>query len=194
MGLDEVTVANDVPWFSGVGGKARMREYVQLHYPDRQAVEIVVQDPETGYRSFLPFHDWPEAWEALQALDGHRRHANEVVQLTQPCKPYLDVDCAGEPNGIAGDDIVPALVRGILHVFEQDYRRPIAPEDIVVTRSPNQAKLSWHIVVSTHQPQLVFRCNHRSEPHGAYQLARRLSELEPAAGAYIDLAVYSKDR
>lgn len=81
-----------------------------------------------------------------------------------------------------------------MYVFEKDYRAPITQEDIIVTRSPNQSKLSWHIVVSTHNPQMVFHSNHKTDPQGAYHLARRVKELQPAAGAYVDMAVYSKDR
>lgn len=192
--LYDVTVAQGIPWFSGTGGKQKMRDYVSLHFPDRQAVEIVVQDPENGHRSFLPFPSWDKAWSSLQSLHGFERHANEIVALTKPCKGYIDVDCKGEPEGIAAHEIIPRICKAILYIFQQDYRTPIQQDDIVVTRSPNQTKLSWHIVISSHNPQYVFGSNHQFDPHGAFQLARRIREMEPAAGAYIDLNVYSKDR
>jgi len=103
----DVTVANGVPWFSGTNAKSKMRQYVQLYHPDRQSVEIAMQDPVTGYRSYLPFPSWPVAWDALQQLHGHQRHANELITLTRHCKPYLDIDCKGEPEGVAAEDIIP---------------------------------------------------------------------------------------
>ena len=55
----------------------------------------------------------------------------------------------------------------VTRIFAEDYRVELKESDLVWTYSPNQTKLSLHLVISTHSPQLVFRSNHKSDPQGA---------------------------
>ena len=96
---------------------------------------------------------------------------------------HLDIDAKSPPESLASADAVVARCLNVVQatctpcrcrcsavvtrIFAEDYRVELKESDLVWTYSPNQTKLSLHLVISTHSPQLVFRSNHKSDPQGA---------------------------
>lgn len=152
-----------------------------------------------GYHNFAAYQTWAEAEKRFAAIKPNERHVFEVIQAGRPCKPYLDLDGEADalPEGCDTVDAVVARTQALVRrVFADDYGADALDDDAFVwTHSPNQAKLSLHLVINTRAPQLVFRSNHQSDPHGAFHLAQRLRQLDPdGVGKLVDDAVYSKDR
>lgn len=182
-------------WYLGAGAKDRMKSEA-----NRRSAECLVQlqNPDTGWRRFGCYSTWPEALRQLRRLSGPQRHLFELIPHGRRCKPYLDLD--GPPLPCHGmstlEEVIARGDRAIRTVFSEDYGVELVPErDVVWLASPQANKLSLHVTVSTHAPQLVFRSNHKEDPQGAYHLASRVKELDPdGVGALVDLKVYSKDR
>lgn len=192
-------------WFHGIGSKAPMQRYAANI--DAQ-VQLQVTEPDTGYRGFICYKDWPTAIEALQPLARHRRHIFEIVKYGLPCKPHLDIECAVPKDQTAHSVLQPLgwtspehLIQDIqattMRVFEEDYQLPLHEEDFVWIVTQNPLKLSYHLVVDTARrlgSSAVYRVNDNDDPQGASHLAKRLVEMAPQLQHVIDRGIYTRDR
>lgn len=160
------------------------------------SVQLQIQDPDTGWRQFGCYMTWDDALARLGRLRRLKHHMFEVIAHGKPCKPYLDLDGVEVPAAFGGSiaavvERADALVR---QIFVNDYKIVLKPEDTVWLVSPNPAKMSLHLVVTTHDPQWVYSSNHQSDPRGASHLAQRIVALDPDLAPLIDVGVYTKDR
>lgn len=78
-------------------------------------------------------------------------------------------------------------------------QKELAHQDCHVFESPKPDKVSFHVVVSSHNPQYVYRSNHQDDEQGAVHLAMRVRQLLPGlldtSGKHVvDASVYTKDR
>lgn len=92
--------------------------------------------------------------------------------------------------------MIKELKGNIIYVFKNDYNRTINEENIKLLDSSNNKndkyKLSYHVIITTENPQLLFRTN--KAENSAYHLAKRLIDINPIYKDFIDTAVYSTDR
>ncbi len=192
-------------YFGGKESKAAMQAWARAHVaggPPECMVQVATPAPDAakfpdGYHNFGCYATWEEAARHLERLAPQDRHVFEIIQQGRPCKPYLDIDGDTLPPGCETLEAIVARTQDLVRrVFAEDYHIPALPDEAFVwTHSPNQAKMSLHLVVSTHAPQYVFRSNHQSDAHGAFQLMQRLRTLDPdGVGKLVDGAVYSNDR
>ena len=185
------------------GGKARMKAAAgALGHEAFLQAELPRWDGEGRSNVFGSYRDWGAVAAALDAVPPADRHFYEMVRADRPCKGYLDIDGEGGalPSDCADMASLVAKTRTLVRrVYSEDYGVELAGPEVVVLVSPNPAKVSLHVVVSTHAPQWLFR-SFRDASH----LAERLREL---GGAWfegrldggrqkggVDLAVYSRDR
>lgn len=180
-------------WELGDGSKDRAKSTANLY---GHACVVQLNCPDSGWRRFGSYATWDACRAATQVLRGTRRHLFEVISHDKPCKPYLDIDSETLPAPYQDvQQLVDHLQALVTRVFNEDYLIDLQPDAFQWLHSPNPKKMSLHLVISTHSPQLVFRSNHFSDPQGAAHLARRLAELDPeCAGKIVDQAVYTRDR
>ncbi len=181
-------------WYAGRGAKGRMQQHAAT---TGASVQLQITEPDSGDRGYICFKDWETARTQLAPFRRHVQHFHEIIQHGKPCKPYLDIDGRPEelPEGLRTvPEVIERTQRAVQQVFEEDYGHRLQPTDFVWLHSDNQTKLSLHLVVSTKEPQLVYRSNHRMDAQGAYHLAARVHELDGELGRLVDKNVYTKDR
>lgn len=180
-------------WFPGVGAKARMRDNsVRID----AKCEVQLREPDSGNRHFGCYKHWQDAIDGLAHIVGHGRHLFEIITHGRPCKPYLDLDGDEMPPGFESIQQVADRAQDLVtRIAKEDYGIDLQPEAFAWLHSGLQAKVSLHLVVSTHAPQFVFHSNHQADAQGALHLAQRIKQLDPdGVGSLVDLAVYTKDR
>ena len=180
-------------WELGDGSKDRAKSTANLN---GHKCVVQLNCPDSGWRRFGSYATWDACRAATQVLQGDRRHLFEVISHDKPCKPYLDIDSETLPAPYEDvQQLVDHLQGLVTRVFKEDYLIDLEADAFQWLHSPNPNKMSLHLVISTHSPQLVFRSNHFADPQGAAHLARRLAELDPeCAGKIVDQAVYTRDR
>ena len=181
-------------WFGGLGGKARMKEHAAL---SQAKSYVAITEPDSGNHGFACYATWEEAERGLQPLKGQSRHVFEVIGVGRPCKPYLDVDGTEEElvDGLrTAEEVIGRVESATKRVFTEDFGIALRESDFVWTRSGGQAKLSLHLVISSHGPQYVYASNLKREEQGAHHLARRIVEVDAELGRLVDDAVYTTDR
>ena len=181
-------------WFGGLGGKARMKEHAAL---SQAKSYVAITEPDSGNHGFACYATWEEAERGLQPLKGQSRHVFEVIGVGRPCKPYLDVDGREEDltDGLrTAEEVIARVESATRRVFLEDFRISLQESDFVWTRSGGQAKLSLHLVISSHSPQYVYTSNLKREEQGAHHLARRIVEVDAELGRLVDDGVYTTDR
>jgi hypothetical protein len=180
-------------WELGDGAKNRMKSAAVLAGSN---CLVQLNCPESGWRRFGHYADWDTCRKHVEILGGDRRHLFEIIPFGKPCKPYLDVDGDIMPPGCDTlQQLVDRIQALVVLVFREDYLIDLPEEAFHWLHSPNPEKISLHLVISTHAPQLVFNSNHFTDPHGAYHLAKRIADLDPeCTGQVVDLAVYTRDR
>ena len=149
------------------------------------------------FRNFGSYPSWKDALASLSVLRSDSRHVYEIIPHGRPCKPYLDLDSehGPPPPCQTPTDVVVRTEDLVRRIFHSDFGITLPDSAFFWSLSPNQQKFSMHLVVSTHEPQLVYHSNHRQDQQGAYHLPRRLAELDSdCIGKIVDLGVYSKDR
>lgn len=179
-------------WYLGTGGQQRMQQHANTL---GSHVQLCIQEPGTGYRGYIAYPTWPEALDGMKSLKGNQRHVFELLPQGRRVKPYLDIDLEGGlPTDTTKEQVMGKLEEMIRKIFKQDYNKTLQPRDFIWMESPQASKFSMHLVISTHQPQLVYDNNGKKD-QGAGHLAMRLldNEDEPAA-KWVDRAVYTSNR
>lgn len=179
----------DTIWFGGNDSKSRMK---QLANATGAKAALAIDDYDTGTHGFTCYLDWPTALKSLKALKPAKfRHVYEVISIGKPCKPYLDIDCKHPPEGLDDPQLVIAKLEPlIIELFREEYDRTLASDNFVWSFSGNQDKLSLHLVINTHNPQILFESN----IHHASHLAAKIRERYPVFEEFIDQSVYTTDR
>ena len=153
-----------------------MQEHALLHGHTAMLQENNIT---TGQRQYFSLPSWQEAFGSGGGLlAGVHQHFFEIIRHQQPCKPYLDIDCAGGlPEGYTKEDVMRSITNVVCLIFKEDFQLNLQPEAVIWLESPNPEKISAHLIISSHQPQFVFRSNHFTDAQGAYQLAIRVGTL-----------------
>ena len=86
--------AYNTTWFAGRDPQRAMKAQAAL---TKAKCQLVMQDPETGYRQYACYPTWPEALRYLEPLQEHARYISELLPRGHPVKPY------------AGEDPCPAM-------------------------------------------------------------------------------------
>jgi hypothetical protein len=173
------------------------REAIEAH-PDGAFIAFQFTCPVRLWRRFSYAESWPSLRKALRTVPSRHRHAYEIVRYGVPCKPYIDFDMEQPPPEWTEQRVVATLEPLVLKVFRDDYGIVLSPESMAWSTGSRPGKLSLHLVVSTHEPQFLFRTNKAGEPGSAYSLAFRLRHhlaiVAPELVECVDKAVYTRDR
>ena len=177
---------------------------------DRPETYIDKNGKLCGKRGFCSYPDWKDAWPQLSKLEPPRRHVFET--LKSRVKPFMDLDLNNPPEEQTALAVMDRAEKLLTKIFKDDYEVYLRPEDFCwsVSRIPyefqkdyQQAvmegrfpaykdKLSLHLVISTHCPQVVFEAasdKHPSSSAGAF--ARKLRELgDELLSPMVDLSAY----
>lgn len=105
---------------------------------------------------------WDIALNLLNNLPENENIFNELIMDTSKVKPYLDVEwttqCFPEYNK---DDVKIKLRKSIIYIFKKEFNKVLKVDDIYFTschrKKGDTFKYSFHVVVSTHSPMLVFK-------------------------------------
>ncbi len=185
--------------FSGTGSKDKMKENAILQPVEQTAFVQFLTDK---YRNFTCFDNWTSALEYLP-YSNKMRFLNEIIMSHRPCKPYLDVEAYldFDPDLIYKTNFLTELKNDIISIFKTDYGKTITTSNIFVSDSSNHTinpehkyKLSFHLTITTRQPQILFKTNKKQSENSAYHLAHALNNLKDKYEQFVDTNVYSTDR
>ena len=180
------------------GPKERMLTHARAHCTMDTFPAFQINCSEKYWRRFTYANSWQDAFPRIQAVESRSRHAYEIVRYGRPCKPYLDFDMKEPPAEWTEERVIATLAPLVLQIFRDECGVAVAPEALTWSSGSRPGKLSLHLVVSTHAPQVVFATNRAGEAGSAYALAFRLRQhlaiVAPALVEGVDKSVYSKDR
>lgn len=161
-------------------------------------------------KKYGALEDWEEFLELTKDLPKEERVFNELIKKETLVKPYLDIEWMKEEfpalEEIEGN-VIEAVKKIILKYFEggetRKDRKPrkIKEEDILVSACCREKatgyKYSYHIVVSTDKPVLVFKENIYAYNLAEYvreNIDKELSSLcaDKSIKEIIDIGVYKK--
>jgi len=195
--------SNDIKYISFIGKNSKncMKEFSKK---SEQPVLIQFLNKQ-GHRNFTCFKSWDDAFVSLPKFGG-KRFAYEIIDKSKPCKPYLDLEKVynKRPSGEELIKFIKQLKTDIIKIFKKDYGLTIKKSNVLILDSSafiidkkigkRYFKLSFHVVINTKKPQILFKPNVKGARNSAFHLAYTLCQLKPEYNEIIDLAVYSKDR
>lgn len=153
-----------------------------------------------GHRTFTFFPNWTIAYDKLPYVDD-RRYINELLCVGRPVKGYLDIEKKYDKQ--LDDEYICSFIitlkDDIIAIIKNDYGYDIIDDNIKLLdscgfTSDNKWKLSFHVIITTKSPQLLFISNRKQDVDSAFSFAYRLHGYKPIYSEYVDLSVYSSDR
>ena len=210
----------DTVWFPGTGAQSVMIEranrmehdvWFEIQEPGATVKEPKLwADPkgkQSGFRGFCSYPDWKTAFPMLNQLEPPRRHVFEI--LKGPVKPYLDLDGDDTPADVTPEIVMERAEKLLTRIFRQDYDVYLQSSDFNWTVSKVSQKhdaaaalgvapkkISLHLVISTHRPQVLFASSSSKHPDSsAYVIAKRLRQTgDEVVAPLVDLTVYDHNR
>ncbi len=186
--------------FKGAGSKNLLLQYI-THNPQYQIV-AQIQDIR-GFRQFIPFISWNEAWNSYLHANYYKRYMYEVILSDRPCKPYLDiewyedekekpVDSFQETN----EQFIKQIQTDLITVFKQRYHLALNNHNILISQSHRNNKISFHITINLiiDNQYYAYQTNRSKRQQSAWDLYLALIDHNQDYKNKIDPSVYSLDR
>lgn len=177
--------------FKGKNSKNKMKEFMLLYPENKIAVQIY---NVKNYRQFVSFPSWDVCWNKYINTAWNKRYLNEMILVDKPCKPYLDIEWIKDSDNINEYDFILQLINDIILVFQKRYNITITENDFYITEAHSETKISFHLVITTKEYQLLYKTNVKKENNSAYDLYSALVENNHNYEKKLDGCVYSKDR
>ena len=117
-----------------------------------------------------------------------------MILSDRPCKPYLDIEWKRENDATDPFEFMLTLIKDIILIFDQRYKTKITENDFYISKAHNDKKYSFHLTITTHDGQFLYKTNRQRQNQPAWDLQQALSELRPEIYENkIDSAVNSLD-
>ena len=154
-----------------------------------------------SYKKYGFIETWDVALNLLNNLPDNENVFNELIMEESKVKPYLDIEWLKETYPDYDPDKVKIKIKScLIKIFNEHFNYKLDLNDIYFTRCHRRKndgyKYSFHVIVSTHNPSIVFKnSNHAS--FLAFEI-RKLLELDSFNdnnifdGNIIDVGVYKK--
>jgi hypothetical protein len=188
--------------FNGSGSKTILRYFINKTKSDRDHgyQKIIQMMNNKSYRRFLPIRSWEDFWKAYRDEPINCRYLFELIRSDQPCKPYLDIEWYTSHNKDARkvdySEFIEKLQDDIITVFKDRYKLTIDTNDIMISSSHSESKVSFHLVVdkTVNDKTVSFRTNRKGYPESAWDLWIALIEHDESYDDVLDGTVYTTDR
>ena len=167
----------------------------------KEPVKFFEENKHTGkpcvsqaYKKYGYFENWEIALSKLNDLPATQNVFNElIIRENGEVKPYFDIEYYYEHFDYQQEEVLLCIKNGLVKIFKDEWGYPLNPKDILTAechrRTPRGYKISFHIIISTTNPMLVFKSNNE-----ASGLANKLREyvMDKFDPSIIDTGVYKK--
>jgi len=142
----------------------------------------------TDYESRGYVFTWQELIDIFDNLEQKNKIYNEYIPSIAQVKPYLDIDWKGREYQIDIDHFIYAVKETIMD-FGEHVEHPIEEDDIFISECHRNNKFSFHIIVSTLHPTLVFEGTTYAKFFAIY-VRDNIARYHPDYSELIDLNPY----
>lgn len=146
------------------------------------------------YKTYAQFDNWSIALNIINNLPEGNNLCNELILEHHKVKPYFDIEYIQEDFPDLDPDALKITIKDRLkEIFEEEWEYTLNASDIHFStchrrKDENSYKNSFHVVISTHNPCVVFE-----NANKASYLAKTLQNSLPEEYRHIvDTSVYSK--
>lgn len=149
------------------------------------------------YKKYACFDNWAIALNIINNLPEGQNLCNELLLDTHKVKPYFDIEFIKEELPDLHPDDVKILIRSNLKsIFKERWDIDLNTNDIYFSichrrKDENKYKYSFHVVISTHAPNLIFE-NSNKASYLAKELQKCFEKINPLYRTIVDTSVYSK--
>lgn len=129
--------------FKGSGSKNLLKQF--LEHNDSYKVAAQIQDIN-GFRQFIPFKSWEDAWKTYQHSGYYKRYLYELILSNKPCKPYLDIEWESPTPTSHLDDhtlFLDKLIKDIIQIFDTRYNLSIKKDHVFISQCHREPKISF---------------------------------------------------
>lgn len=149
-----------------------------------------------GWKKYGCFDNWSVASEKLSDLPKNENIFNELILPFHKVKPYLDVEWTKELFNYDEYEVAQEIKKGICFIFQQKWNVNIDKNDICVLEchrkiSHGEFKYSFHFIISTTNPVLVFKNTNEASVLAEY-LKEYLLDKNIYDLSIVDKGVYKK--
>jgi P4 family phage/plasmid primase-like protien len=152
-----------------------------------------------NYTKYAAFDNWSIALNIINNLPEGNNLCNELILDSHKVKPYFDIEYIEQDFPALMREIVKIkVVKALQDIFNEKYSYTLQPCDIYFSSChrpyQNKNKVSYHVVISTHEPTFVFE-NANKASFLAFELQNRIAiepELGPEYTKIVDTSIYSK--
>ena len=174
--------------FKGINSKNKMKEFLEINTDYKVCAQILDYN---GFRQFIPFTSWTDCWNKYSKTAWRKRYIYELICSDKPCKPYFDIEWKVNTIDIKPNILILNLIDDIILIFQNRYQKTITYDDFFITEACSDEKFSFHIIITTKNPTLVFNTNRKRCNNSAWDLFQALKDKY---SNIIDESVYSLDR
>lgn len=196
--------------FSGTHSKNLLRIFMMRTADDPEhgytrIVQLLDNTHGRGFRRFLPINNWKQFWVSYKGEPIKFRALYELILSDRPCKPYLDIEWEADRRDVIEhgsvknmdlSDFTDKLITDIIKVFTERYNIEIDDQNVMITSSHSDIKVSFHVVVDcvVDGQTVAYRTNLRTEEHSAWDLCYALIKMDDNYYDKLDESVYTTDR
>lgn len=151
----------------------------------------------TNYQKRGKFENWDIVMELMSIMNSNDLIYHEWMPEQMPVKPYLDIEWESSKKNIDPNTVITLLRQQIPTVMQESWGIEITDGDIFISECsrplPSGAiKYSFHVIVSTHDPVLVFE----NSVFGKYfaQQVKLAFDRNGLDGSIVDLGVYKRNQ
>ncbi len=151
----------------------------------------------TNYQKRGKFESWSFVMDLMNIMNSNDLIYHEWLPEQMPVKPYLDIEWESNKKNIDPSVVVAHLRQEIPVVLRENWDVDITDGDIFIsecsrTLASGAIKYSFHVIVSTHDPVLVFE----NSVFGKYfaQQVKLAFDRNGLDGSIIDLGVYKRSQ
>lgn len=146
-----------------------------------------------AYKKYGCFENWQIALSKLTNMPVEHKVFNELIIMNREVKPYFDIEYYSEQFDYQQEEVILAVKSALVSIFKEKWDFLLLPKDICIAQCHRQTrngfKNSFHVIISTNNPMVVFRNN--NEASGLAHLLREkiIDKFDPSI---IDTGVYKK--
>jgi hypothetical protein len=163
--------------FKGPSSKNLLKKFMELNQEYKVLTQIL--DDRYFKRQFVPFLSWNDCFEKHNDVEFNKRYVYEIISSDKPSKPYLDIEWISNNKDLDLDKFVDNIKQNIINIFANRYKKNISKDDIYVSKSHLNNKISFHIVINAvcDGKLLLFSTNKKQNQNSSWDLCQELLKL-----------------